>query len=488
MAKPNIPFALFAVAAGFLALGLYLEARPQGEYVIELREDGFYPSSISVPQGAEITFRSALERSFWPASNIHPAHGLYPEFDPERPIGKDKTWSFVFAKSGTWEFHDHLAPSFTGTIVVRDEKGGVQVADDCQEDSRDYHCWLRDLRGALAQGGINAAFERMAQLYEEDETFASSCHSLAHDLGLAAYPYFLKDESSILTPKAAFCASGFYHGFMEALLTTTRSVEDAQEFCALVEEAVVPFSPDAALQCYHGVGHGAMDLTVSMADANERRSEQELLEPALVFCREASSDELQLYRCASGVFNSLANFYVKSEFGLEVNWQDPLWICRTQAEDLQESCFGNMNTVLFWAAKGDFLQAASWVKDMEDEQAMPTIRYLAGLAALDVARGSHGQAVLLCRELQAPLTTACVEGFAHGFLEHGLPDREYEEALEFCETSLMSVQERDTCLSYVLSNLSGWYSKERAQGICEGFSSEYRSYCRQERENSQRDF
>ncbi|MDP2736041.1 MAG: hypothetical protein Q8P12_07625, partial [bacterium] len=252
-------------------------------------------------------------------------------------------------------------------------------------------------------------------------------------------------------------------------------------FCALVQEKVVPLSPDAALQCYHGVGHGAMDLTVSLANVQERKTEQELLEPALEFCRGASGDEQQLYRCSSGVFNSLANFYVQSEFGLTVNWEDPLWICRNQPEEFQESCFGNMNTVLFWAAGGDFAQAASWVRGMKEEQAIPTIRYLAGLAALDVARSNFEEAVAMCGALKDPLPLACIEGFAHGFLEHGVPDQEYKEALEFCESPAMEDGEREACLTYVLFGLSGWYSKERSYAICEELPEEYRRYCAEAR-------
>ena len=56
--------------------------------------------------------------SFWPASNIHPTHMIYPEFDAKRPVASGKDWSFTFTKKGTWRYHDHLNPEATGTVVV----------------------------------------------------------------------------------------------------------------------------------------------------------------------------------------------------------------------------------------------------------------------------------------------------------------------------------------------------------------------------------
>ena len=86
--------------------------------VVSLTNTGFSPQNVSVKKGEIVSFVNLLERSFWPASDLHPTHELYPEFDSRQPIAKNNEWSFQFKKAGIWKFHDHLAPYFTGTITV----------------------------------------------------------------------------------------------------------------------------------------------------------------------------------------------------------------------------------------------------------------------------------------------------------------------------------------------------------------------------------
>jgi len=89
-----------------------------GAQVITLTENGYEPSEVSIRKGETVTFKNTTGKLFWPASNLHPSHGIYPEFDPAEPIPADGMWSFTFEKSGEWKFHDHLAPYFTGVITV----------------------------------------------------------------------------------------------------------------------------------------------------------------------------------------------------------------------------------------------------------------------------------------------------------------------------------------------------------------------------------
>ncbi|MEN9621828.1 MAG: hypothetical protein RLZZ67_262 [Candidatus Parcubacteria bacterium] len=87
-------------------------------FFIALTEKGFYPSKVTIDKGDKVTFQADIDRNFWPASDLHPTHELYPEFDPRVPIAKDKTWTFQFKREGVWKFHDHLAPYFVGAITV----------------------------------------------------------------------------------------------------------------------------------------------------------------------------------------------------------------------------------------------------------------------------------------------------------------------------------------------------------------------------------
>ncbi len=93
-------------------------AVPEGAHVITLTKEGFVPAELTVKNGETVTFNTTTGSLFWPASNLHPSHLVYSEFDPKEPVQPDASWSFTFTKPGEWEFHDHLAPYFTGVITV----------------------------------------------------------------------------------------------------------------------------------------------------------------------------------------------------------------------------------------------------------------------------------------------------------------------------------------------------------------------------------
>jgi plastocyanin len=93
--------------------------RPHKTYTITETDNGFRPQFIDIKKGDTITFNSERSVPFWPASNLHPTHELYPEFDPQEPIDPHKTWRFTFNKIGAWKFHDHLSPDKTGVIYVK---------------------------------------------------------------------------------------------------------------------------------------------------------------------------------------------------------------------------------------------------------------------------------------------------------------------------------------------------------------------------------
>lgn len=85
-------------------------------------ESGFSPASITVAKGATITFANNSAMPLWVASNPHPAHTDYPEFDTAEILGRmpkmEENFSFTFEKTGTWQYHNHTASTDTGTEGV----------------------------------------------------------------------------------------------------------------------------------------------------------------------------------------------------------------------------------------------------------------------------------------------------------------------------------------------------------------------------------
>jgi len=90
-----------------------------GNVVVEMYRDEYKPSQVKIQQGTTITFVNKSDVARWPASDLHPSHGIYPEFDPKRPIAPGEEWNFVFDKVGEWTMHDHLAPYITGRVIVK---------------------------------------------------------------------------------------------------------------------------------------------------------------------------------------------------------------------------------------------------------------------------------------------------------------------------------------------------------------------------------
>jgi plastocyanin len=82
--------------------------------------DGFSPETLTVEKGTSVCFENKHEgEARWPASDNHPTHEIYSEFDPHTPVREGAHWCFVFLKPGNWKYHDHLLPDFRGTVVVR---------------------------------------------------------------------------------------------------------------------------------------------------------------------------------------------------------------------------------------------------------------------------------------------------------------------------------------------------------------------------------
>lgn len=93
-----------------------IESKP--ETVVLYTSDGFSPSSSPIKKGETVVFKNESNQQMWVASASHPVHTLYPEFDQRGIAEKGGSYSFMFDKTGTWKYHDHMNPSRNGTIVV----------------------------------------------------------------------------------------------------------------------------------------------------------------------------------------------------------------------------------------------------------------------------------------------------------------------------------------------------------------------------------
>lgn len=79
----------------------------------------FVPKDVTVLEGESVTFVNQSGGRMSVASNPHPMHTDYPEFDQYKsPQRGQNSYTFVFEKVGTWGYHDHQNPAAGGTITV----------------------------------------------------------------------------------------------------------------------------------------------------------------------------------------------------------------------------------------------------------------------------------------------------------------------------------------------------------------------------------
>lgn len=79
----------------------------------------FSPADATIDAGDTVRFTNNSSFDMWPASNNHPSHDIYSEFDSTADIIPGNTYSFMFLNTGAWGYHDHNKPSCTGTITVQ---------------------------------------------------------------------------------------------------------------------------------------------------------------------------------------------------------------------------------------------------------------------------------------------------------------------------------------------------------------------------------
>lgn len=474
--KVFLVIVLLVVAISSAALYIKQSATLSSKtYTVTLTENGFVPQKTTVHLGDTVVFKTTRKEMFWSASDLHPTHGLYPEFDPEEPIDPKKTWSFTFTKIGKWPYHDHLFPYYRGEIEVVEKKAKTDSKNkECK--SGDLRCYQNFITSALQNNGIDAAFNVIMKFYQTDPVFAAECHGAVHELGKEAYREFIKHDKLLLSPKASFCAYGFYHGFMDELLLTNGDVTRAQEFCDRAGRELQRVTLDAGGACYHGIGHGVTDKHIPSVMG----SFNAIIEPNLKICEKIAKTPANLYRCATGVFNAAEILTSTKKYGLRINESDPFEVCRSQKRSYQDDCYPQFVPPLLRIVRNDFYKASSYVESIIDNELADTT-----MVALvnEIARVKGAKVniikdyISLCWTVQSRLHVPCITALSEGLMKYGPPENEYKEALVFCRLPELLEEERVSCYQRIGSILQLWYSRSKTKTICESFPSEYLKYC-----------
>ncbi len=328
------------------------------ELIIRMTENGFQPKELTVVEGDEVLFINNDNVDRWPASNFHPTHTEYPEFDPKKHIKPGESWTMAFEKVGIWRLHDHLIPHFTATIVVLQDpavqgptlstnsqgrtlwtqikaffsklfsapsskatRTGAKADEDLLSefknlDERAKYAWLEEI---AASESPETAWRYVVAAYNTPQGVIGNPHDMAHLVGQLLFKEYGFDGLSTCEPIFAF---GCYHGLMEVAFDKDRP-EQFQERLAEARagcEAMAESTSPSYWSCIHGIGHGIAtfrdhDVKLSLADCS------------------TLEDSIATY-CYDGVFmefsiSAPANFYKQS---------DPLYPCNVIDDVYRTAC------------------------------------------------------------------------------------------------------------------------------------------------------
>lgn len=263
--------------------------------VIEMIPAGFQPQQVEVDENTTIIFVNKDEKARWPASNTHPTHDIYPEFDPKKPIPAGESWSFKDLKAGEWKYHDHLYPHMRGVIkVIAEDSANLSeknVADNQSKNIIDQikaylsgffnrvKIFISSLVGAkITQAGEMPPSDTFKKLNPQEQFdvlkkiaegnsgekvweyvkgefrnqagSSGNIHDLAHLSGSLIYEKSGFDGIKNCSAEFAF---GCFHGFLDqAFQKDLTYLSDAQNACMKLGSGLS--GPVAS--CIHGIGHG----------------------------------------------------------------------------------------------------------------------------------------------------------------------------------------------------------------------------------------
>lgn len=446
---------------------------------VDLTSKGFVPKTLVIRQGEKVIFKNSSDEPFWPASDSHPTHTIYPEFDAKNPVVPPENYEFVFDKSGSWRYHDHLAHTYTGVInVVETGKESIAVANysnaDCTvlSDTDRALCWDERIREVARTQGVDAAFDFFIALYKQEDGVEKSCHEWIHALGEAAYDVYKQGGDVHLRPETSWCSYGYFHGFINAMIWETGSIEKVIEFCNAAVENSGSELPFIKSNCFHGTGHAGIDLLFNKAEywgdfkktANAGFAECDRL---------FGKDEL-INECYGGVIHGLRFSMRNNEHGMNfdiaVGQKDPYYYCRDLDHTYQLACFTDFASMFWDIFNGDIKEAVNYIINERISDPLITRRSLLKASAAwvehDLSTNNHKDNVEACRSVPEDMFSDCFRGIGVGFIQHGEPDNMHEKAFAFCRSDYLTDPERELCFTMMPQMLADSYSPQQFTAAC----------------------
>lgn len=476
---PIISLLLVAVGVAYYAWQAYIPPN-----TIVLRDTGFYPESIAIDEGGTVTFVNRSSVSFWPASDSHPQHNIYAAFDVGHPLGPGESWSFTFDRPGRWGFHDHLHSYYTGTVIV----GAEALTYDCSEHlaeldvSSKRECWGDALASTLRTKGAAAAFQLFAKFYASDPDFTKvGCHVIAHQLGDVAYGEYVRygnDLSKLqFPPESVYCGYGYYHGILEHKIRDHPDFKEADAFCRELIDEYSDTVPRIRDNCYHAIGHGFIPEPTDVEMWGDATA---LSAPAIAACRNLTDDTLRA-ECMQGAFNVIADWMWNNQFGLKMQKQDSLSLCRSfEDHEVSRACYYELSMKILPYADDDVQTVYDrYVASIADDSiaGMVMNSAVAGIMSTRIVEDDFTPLLYDCRALPARVRVDCLKGITGGFVAHGEPEHEYVKAMAFCGDPVLTNAEKEICYQNIFRTFRGVYTREKVMDLCNEIDPAYQDLC-----------
>lgn len=442
------------------------------EYQVVLTQSGFKPEETVLRSGDSIVFTSEVDEPFWPASDLHPSHTLYAAFDPKTPIEKGSSWKFTFTEAGSWKYHDHLNPLRKGVVVVLGDSV-LEESYDCATltGTSKFQCFDILLEEKLSKEGMEAAFDYFVNIYKENPDVGGVCHGWAHRLGEVEYGLYAEGREVSLRAEATFCSYGYFHGFINAMVEATQSLETALQFCDSAAKREQDGLKNLHNNCVHGIGHSI--ATLMLEDEAYWGDFNKSAEHGFVECERLFKPGFDLDICYDGMFHELHLSVMQETYGMSskayMESGDLFYFCHGFAEEKRESCFYDF--VNLWPSfyKDDEASAMRYVYPQLLEigdDALRTMRtFVRGFIEGDIAHGNYQDSVEACTLTEGIFFEACLEGLASGFVEHGEPNNMHVAGFSFCE-EYFTGDTKELCLHKMVGALYWSYDDEHLAIAC----------------------
>lgn len=480
LSRLNLIFLMAALALGMGVFATFVTPKLdsilhqfiRGEAVVTLTENGFSPKEITIKKGETVRFVTTLEDPFWPASDLHPTHTIYAAFDPKAPVDPSKGWEFTFSEEGRWRYHDHLDPQNIGIVIVQDkDEKSARVEDFCDslQGSAKIQCFDQTLEQHLKEGGIEAAFEYFVSIYAKDSDVPEVCHGWAHRLGEVEFELYKEGKEVSLRKEAAFCSYGYFHGFINAMVKETQSLESARAFCEQAIQKNDPMMGDMGSHCIHGIGHSI--ATLALQDQMKWGDLQPLVEKGVSACDELYATSSR--GCIDGMLHEIYLSMVRGDYGLSTHEYkksgDIFYYCREFQGALAESCYYESITLWPHFIGSDKKEVVQRLFAQFSDLFSTSPRLLHTLARsfieADMLSGSFKESVEACALVPEELWAHCLEGIALGFLTHGDPLKVDGGGLAFC-TDYYEKEARSLCLQKMLEGVERSSGQSALQSAC----------------------